>query len=76
MYSHAHAEIEDFDNDWTIREINFAQKKGKRIVFVNIDGTELSDWFEMMFGTKQQVDANSNESMKKLLLDISNWLDL
>lgn len=76
MYSQAHTKIEDFDNDWTIREINFAQKKGKRIVFVNIDGTELSDWFEMMFGTKQQVDANSAESMKKLLFDISNWLDL
>lgn len=76
MYSHAHSEINDFDNDWTIREINFAQKKFKRIVFVNIDGTELTDWFEMMFGTKQQVDANSEQSMKKLLLDISNWLDL
>lgn len=76
MYSHAHSEINDLDNDWTIREINFAQKKKKRIVFVNIDGTELTDWFEMMFGTKQQVEANSEQAMRKLLLDISNWLDL
>jgi uncharacterized protein YegL len=76
MYSHAHSEINDLDNDWTIREINFAQKKKKRIVFVNIDGAELTDWFEMMFGTKQQVEANSEQAMRKLLLDISNWLDL
>ena len=76
MYSHAHSEINDLDNDWTIREINFAQKKKKRIVFVNIDSTELTDWFEMMFGTKQQVDANSEQAMRKLLLDISNRLDL
>ncbi len=76
MYSHAHSEINDLDNDWTIREINFAQKKKKRIVFVNIDGAELTDWFEMMFGTKQQVEANSEQAMRKWLLDISNWLDL
>lgn len=76
MYSHAHSEISELDNDWTIREINFAQKKKKRIVFVNIDGTQLTDWFEMMFGTKQQVDANSEQAMKKLLLDISNWMNM
>ena len=76
MYSHAHTIIDDMDNDWTIREINFAQKKKKRIVFVNIDNTELTDWFEMMFGTKQQVDATNKDSINKLLLDISNWLDL
>ena len=76
MYSHAHVEIKDLDNDWTIREINFAQKKKKRIVFVNIDGSSLTDWFELMFGTKQQIDANSVDSMDKLLEDIDNWLDL
>ena len=27
MYSSEHLRIEDYDNDWTIREINFAQKK-------------------------------------------------
>ncbi|MCI5490852.1 MAG: toll/interleukin-1 receptor domain-containing protein [Prevotellaceae bacterium] len=59
MYSSAHAQIEDYDNDWTVREINFAQKKKKRIVFINIDGTPLTDWFELMFGTKQQIDALS-----------------
>ena len=31
MYSHSHTEIKDYDNDWTVREINFAQKKKKRM---------------------------------------------
>jgi len=74
MYSHAHSEIEDYDTDWTVREINFAQKKKKRIVFVNIDGSPLTDWFELMFGTKQQIDASSNIRMEKLCKDLRRWL--
>lgn len=74
MYSHSHAEIEDYDTDWTVREINFAQKKKKRIVFVNIDGSPLSDWFELMFGTKQQIDASSKVFMEKLCKDLTKWL--
>lgn len=41
MYSKAHAEILDYDKDWTVKELSFASKKKKRIVFVNIDGSEL-----------------------------------
>lgn len=75
MYSHAHSEIEDYDTDWTVREINFAQKKKKRIVFVNIDGSPLTDWFELMFGTKQQIDASSKILMEKLGKDLKKWLN-
>lgn len=75
MYSHSHSQIENYDTDWTVREINFAQKKGKRIVFVNIDGAGLTDWFELMFGTKQQIDASSNTQMDKLCKDLRFWLN-
>lgn len=74
MYSSKHTEIEDYENNWTICEINFAQKKKKRIVFVNIDGSKLTDRFELIFGTKQQVDAKSNKAMNKLCCDIQKWL--
>ena len=74
MYSKQHSIITDYDNDWTIREINFAQKKKKRIVFINIDGSELTDWFELMFGTKQQIDSLDSEAMQRLYKDIRNWL--
>lgn len=76
MYSSKHTEIEDYENDWTIREINFAQKKKKRIVFVNIDGSKLTDWFELIFGTKQQIKAKSSKAMKKLCSDIQKWLSV
>ena len=75
MYSRHHAEIKDYDNDWTTREINYAQKRKKRIVFINIDGSQLTDWFELMFGMKQQIDANSDVAMKKLCKDLVKWLD-
>lgn len=74
MYSHSHTLITNYENDWSIREINFAQRKGKRIVFINIDGTPLTDWFSLIFGTKQQVDGQSTKEMSKLVKDINQWL--
>lgn len=74
MYSSAHKQIKDYENDWTIREISYAQKRKKRIVFINIDGSELTDWFEMMFGTRQHICASSEEAMNRLFYDIRNWL--
>jgi len=74
MYSHAHSIITDFDKDWTIREINYAQNEKKRIVFVNMDGTPLTKWFNLVFGLKQQVDARSGDAVKKLLQDLKKWL--
>ena len=76
MYSKTHSKILDFEKDWTVRELNFAQKKGKRIVFVNIDGSSLTDAFEFDYGTKQQVDARNPESVNRLIEDLRNWLHI
>lgn len=75
MYSHAHTKIIDFENDWTIRELNFAQEKKKRIFFINLDNAPLNDWFTLMFPRKQQVDVSSETAVKKLIQDIKNWLN-
>ena len=75
MYSSSHAKIENFENDYTIREIHFAQKKGKRVVFINLDGTPLTDSFEFKFGPKEQIDASSYEAMNRLCKDLKRWLD-
>ena len=76
MYSATHSAITDYENDWTVKEINFAQKQKKRIVFVNLDNTPLSDYFEMLFGLKQQVDAMSSDAFNGLLKDLAKWLDI
>ena len=74
MYSKQHSKILNFDDDWTFRELNYAKKKQKRIVFVNMDNAELSDEFEFMFGTKQQVNATSATEFQHLLVDLQKWL--
>lgn len=74
MYSSTHSAIVDYEKDWTVKEINFASKKGKRIVFINIDNTPLTDWFEFTFGTKQQVDGTSQSQLLKLCNDLNIWL--
>ena len=74
MYSKSHNKIVDYENDWTIRELNFAQEKKKRIVFVNIDGSQLSDWTKLFFGTKQQVNGRDAVGLEKLCNDLANWL--
>lgn len=76
MYSQAHSKIENFERDWTIRELNFAEKKDKRIVFINIDGTPLIDEFEFDFGSKQQIDGQSEESLHRLINDLRKWKEI
>ena len=74
MYSKAHSTIVDFENDWTVRELSFAKLKKKRIVFINIDGSSLSDLFLFDYANKQQVDATSTEALDRLCTDLQKWL--
>ena len=76
MYSASHTKIVNRKKDWTIREISFAEKKDKRIVFVNIDNSPLTDWFELNFGTTQQVDATDTERLRHLYNDLCAWLKI
>lgn len=76
MYSKAHSRIVDFEKDWTVRELNYAAKRNKRIVFVNIDNSSLTDEFEFLYGTKQQIDGTSEESLLRLINDLKKWLDI
>ncbi|MGN0237641.1 MAG: toll/interleukin-1 receptor domain-containing protein [Lepagella sp.] len=74
MYSKSHSEITDFDSDWTIRELTYANTLKKRIVFINIDGSPFVGWFQFMYGTKLQVDGTSDSSIYHLIADLKRWL--
>lgn len=76
MYSHSHSIIEDYETDWTVREINYAQSLKKRIVFINIDGSPFTKYFIFMFPQKQQVDATSENDKIKLCKDLKKWLKI
>lgn len=71
MYSKAHIGA---DNYWTTRELNFANRRSKRIIFLNIDNAPLTDEYEFDFGTQQQIDGTSIYAMDKLINDLKKWL--
>lgn len=73
MYSKHHSLITNFTEDWTVREVHYALKRKKRIVFVNIDGTPLHGWLDFMFPQKQETNANSPQDMAKLLANLKQW---
>lgn len=75
MFSKSHEDI-DTKRDWTVREITFADKKDKRIVFIDLDGNELPDWFLFKFPDQQVVKASDSYAMDKLAKDMCKWLGL
>lgn len=76
MYSKRHSKIQNYTTDWTVRELSYALKKKKRIVFINIDNSPMCDWLEFMFPQQQQVDATSSEMLQSLIQDIQKWLSV
>lgn len=75
MYSKSHKNINP-KKDWTVREITFADKKEKRIVFIDLDDYELPDWFLFRFPDQQVIKASDSRAMDKLAGDIIKWLHL
>lgn len=73
MHSHTHDHIV-FENDWTIRELDYARRKGKRIVLVKLDNAKLSDEFEFIFGLKNNIQINNQSQKEKLFRDLKSWL--
>ena len=76
MYSQVHEQIVDFEYDFTVRELNFAHIRHKRIVFIDIEDTNLPDWFIFNFPQRQVTQANDSRAMDKLIKDIRKWLNL
>ena len=60
-------------SDWTRKEVMYANGKGKRLVFVKIDSTPLSDYFAFQFAGHDIIDLNDKKQKQKLLKDLVNW---
>ena len=75
MHSSVHLDI-DFDKDWTIKELNYAEAKGKRVVLVKLDNAPLDNIFLLDYGTKNNIDSRDETQFQKLLKDLSIWLNL
>ena len=75
MHSSVHLNI-NYETDWTIKELNYAQAKKKRIVLVKLDSSPLDNIFLMEYGTKNNIDSRDSVQLQKLISDLRNWLAL
>lgn len=75
MHSFIHLNI-DFETDWTIKELNYAETKKKRVVLVKLDDAPLDDIFLFEYGSKNNIDSNDPIQLNNLLNDLKSWLDL
>lgn len=60
-------------SDWTRKEVMYANGKGKRLVFVKIDSTPLSDYFAFQFAGHDIINLNDKKQKQKLLKDLAGW---
>ena len=74
MHSATHLSI-DFQKDFTIKELNYAEAKGKRIVLVKLDDAALENVFLMEYGSKNNIDSNDARQFNKLINDLKVWLN-
>lgn len=75
MYSKNHLGI-DFEEDYTIKELNYAKMTKKPIILVHLDNTALYNVFLFNFGSKNNIDANDPVQLEKLLDDLRTILKL
>ena len=75
MFSKSHENI-DPRKDWTVSELNFANEKKKRIIWVELEDCKLHNWFIFKFPDKQVVKASNELAMRKLIEDIRKFLHL
>ena len=75
MHSSVHLDI-DFEEDWTIDELNYARAKKKKVVLVKLDNAPLENVFLMKYGAKNNIDSRDETQFQKLLKDLRTWLNL
>ena len=75
MHSSVHLDI-DFEEDWTIDELNYAHTIKKRVVLVKLDDAPLKNVFLMKYGAKNNIDSRDETQFQKLLKDLRTWLNL
>lgn len=75
MHSSVHLTI-DFETDWTVKELTYAQMKKKRVVLVKLDDAPLDNIFLMEYGSKNNIDSQDPTQFNKLLNDLRAWLKL
>lgn len=75
MHSSAHLGI-DYDNDWTVRELDYAHSENKHVVLVKLDDAPLKNIFKLIYGTRNNIDSRNPDQWNILMRDLRRWLNL
>ena len=61
------------NSEWALDELDFAKKKGKRIVIVSIEEVEMTDKFYFTYHKYDQTDWLNDIQKGKLMRDVRKW---
>lgn len=75
MYSkeHTYLDEDEFAKDWTIRELNYAEDRKKKIWLISIDNSDLTGRLKFRYSSINVV-YNAAADIRKLNVEILNWL--
>ena len=60
--------------EFALRELLFANKKGKHVVLINIDSCQLTDEFLFLYGLTDTIDWTDMPQREKLYRDLWKWV--
>lgn len=63
------------NSPWALKELNFAEKKKKRIILVDLDHSPMTDAFEFDYGNKDNIDWSLLMQREKLIKNLKQWLN-
>ena len=61
-------------SEFALRELDFADKKGKHVVIVNVNDSPLTDEFQFLYGLTDTISRSDNPQWEKLLRDLKRWV--
>ena len=62
-------------SEFALRELNFASKRGKKVVIVNVDNSPMTDEFEFLYGLTDTIEWENLPQREKLFRDVRRWLN-
>lgn len=61
-------------SEFALRELDFADKKGKKVVIVNVNNCVMCDEFQFLYGLTDTILWTDTLQQEKLLRDLKRWI--
>ena len=61
-------------SEFALRELDFADKKGKHVVIINVNDCAMTDEFQFLYGLTDTISWTDVPQREKLLRDLKRWI--